>query len=357
MEIVSQLTHIFAPFDYLVLLLNLFLFVFARPVIRFIRGKSDSETSNHVLTLRAVNVVLLILYTSTIFFSDLTKQLSQTGLTLLLAVMATYLINGLVLKQYGKRKEIEGDEYLVDTYQSEVFGLIVVVLAIVAALLIIINIWGITSWLKATSVLGGLLIVLFSTKDVWAPENINGLILLYNGDVEPGALVRVDDLNLLAIVLQTTLTQTRMRDLVSRHKVIVPNSRLRNSKIEILSKATSKGIYQYVEFNISYGIASEQVEELFTTIWERAVEAENAIHADRPARAKVTETGDHAVCWKLCYWVGNVYGLIDARHAINRAAYDVSLEQGVDLNTPFTHTIIGSADYPGTPQIEAETRA
>lgn len=109
--------------------------------------------------------------------------------------------------KFGRVKEIEGEKYRSETYQSELFGLLVVILAVIVSILVIINIWGMTDWLQVTS-LGGLLLLIYSTKDVWAPDNINGLMMLYNGDVEPGSVVKIDEYNLPGIVIRTSLTQT-----------------------------------------------------------------------------------------------------------------------------------------------------
>ena len=331
---------VFDTFDYTVLTINLLFFVFARQVVRFTRPSSDESTiATRVYTLRVVNVALFVLYFSEIFFADLGKQFSQTGLTLLLAVLINNILDALILRRYGRLREIDEVEYRTETYQSEVFGLLMLILTTIAVILIIINIWGMTDWLKTTSVLGGLVIILFSTKDVWAPDNINGLILLYNGDIEPGTLVQVEELNLLGIIIQTTLTQTRLRDLTSKHIIIVPNSRLRGCKVEILSKSSSKGLMRTADFQLNYGLSSELVDQFFKQVWERACELEKGINDEKSAVARLEESGNHGVTWRLCYWVKNSYALIDARFAVNRAAYDVSQSEGIELNTPLTHNV------------------
>jgi small-conductance mechanosensitive channel len=347
MQDVVPLLAVFNTFDYAVLAFNLLLFLFATTVVQLIRPSSDEAVvASRVYTIRAANVILFVLYFSAILFLDFAKQLSQTGLTLLVAVMTHYAIATLILKRYGRVRDIDGTAYRSETYQSEMFSLITLILTAVTVVLVVINIWGMTSWLKATSVLGGLLIVLFSTKDHWAPDNIHGLILLYNGDIEPGTLIEVNELDLLGIVIQTTLTQTRLRDLRARHIIIIPNARLRASKIEILSKSAGKGLMRSADFQIGYGVDSERVEDLFEQIWTAACESDKSINTDRPAVARLAATGDHGVSWRLVYWLSNSYGLIDAAFAINRAAYDVAQREQIELNTPLTHTIevIGDAD-------------
>ena len=195
MQDVVPLLAVFNTFDYAVLAFNLLLFLFATTVVQLIRPSSDEAVvASRVYTIRAANVILFVLYFSAILFLDFAKQLSQTGLTLLVAVMTHYAIATLILKRYGRVRDIDGTAYRSETYQSEMFSLITLILTAVTVVLVVINIWGMTSWLKATSVLGGLLIVLFSTKDYWAPDNIHGLILLYNGDIEPGTLIEVNEL-------------------------------------------------------------------------------------------------------------------------------------------------------------------
>ena len=332
---------VFDTFDYMVLTINLLFFVFAHHVVRFVRPSSDETTlATRIYTLRVVNVALFVLYFSEIFFADLGKQLSQTGLTLLLAVLFSNVLDAVILRRYGRVREIDGVEYRTETYQSEIFALLTLILTAISVILIIINIWGMTDWLKTTSVLGGLVIILFSTKDVWAPDNINGLILLYNGDVEPGTLVQVEELNLLGIIIQTTLTQTRLRDLKSKHVIIVPNSRLRGAKVEILSKSSGKGLMRTADFQLNYGVSSERVDQFFNSVWQQACELEKGINEEKPAVAHLQESGNHGVTWRLCYWVKNSYALIDAQYAINRAAYDVSQSEGIDLNTPLTHSVV-----------------
>ncbi len=336
-KIIASLS-LFDGVDYTILTLNFLMFVFAPAIVRRTRGSSDEGAiASRAYTLRAANVILLVLYVSAVFISAFAIQLYETGLTLLLAVVISHFLDLLILRRYGRTRTIDDIEYRTETYQSEIFSLLIKIIATISVVLILINIWGMTGWLRTTSVLGGLAIVLFSTKDVWIPDNINGLILLYNGDIEPGSVIRVDELDLLGIVVQTTLSQTRLRDLTTRHIIVVPNAKLRDCKIEILSKTSNKGLMQFADFKLAYGIDSNTVDALFQSIWELACERDKNINAERPAVAKLRNTGDHGVEWRLCYWVANIYGLIEAGHAINRAAYEVAQSQQIGLNTPLTH--------------------
>jgi len=339
-------------FDWLVFAVNILVFLFARRIVKLFHNKSQTIYDQRLRSLRATNLLLFGLYTVPLVLqalksnsegvnpSEVGRQISETTLILLLSYLVWQLLRMFTLKKYGREKEIEGEKVLSDTYQSEMFSLLIWVILVIATVLALINIWQITDWLKATSVFGGLLLIAYTTKEVWAPENINGLILLYNGQVEPGTVVRVTELDLLAVVNQTTLTQTVFRDLRHRHLILVPNSRFRNAKIEVLSNATSKGLVEFVDFKIGYGYTSGVIEEFLNAIWTKACTQESGIYNSGRCRVCIVDNGDHAVTWRLFYTVRNVYKIYAARFAINRAAYDLSLVRRIGLNTPQTHELL-----------------
>lgn len=339
-------------FDTAVLSINALIFIFSKRIVNALPSSRDETTYNTRLwALRVINLAVFLLLLASIVLpkadvegekgiSELARQLSQTGLTLLMSFMITHLLQVFIVKRFGRTRDIEGVEYRTQTYQSEMYSLIVLILAIITVFLVILNIWKMTSLLQATSVFGGLLLIIYSTKDVWAPDNINGLILLYNGNIEPGCLVKVDEHNLLAIVLQTTLTQTVLKDLVCRNTIIMPNSKLRNCKVEILTKATPNGLIQCAEFNIEYGIESVRVEEFLVATWEASCQLSKAINVEQKPKVRLYKNADHAVVWRLFYYVGNVYRLLDARYAINRSAYDLSQQMNISLKTPVSYQLI-----------------
>ena len=54
----------------------------------------------------------------------------------------------------------------------------------------------------------------------------------------------------------------------------------------------------------------------------------------------VVENGDHAVTWRLLYYVKNPYRMIDARTMVHTVAFELSQQQNLALNTPVTHQIL-----------------
>jgi small-conductance mechanosensitive channel len=275
-----------------------------------------------------------------LFIEGWSKHISLTGLTFLLAFIISHLLHIFIIKKFGREKEIDGVNYHTETHQSEIFSLLVTLLVLITSIVIVINIFGMNDWLKATSVLGVLAILLFSTKDVWVPDNISGLILLYNSDIEPGAVVKIAEQDILAIVVQTSLTRTIFRDLKTRHQIVLPNTVARNSKLEVLSKGPASGLIQFVHFNIAYGVPADKIENLLKTIWKKSCEESNALNAEREPEISVVETGDHAVNWRLGYKLKNLYQMLEVECLVKRIAYEVAEEQKIELQTPLTHNII-----------------
>lgn len=341
----DKLSSVFSVFDYIVLAINALIFLLSSKLVtKFGYDPTDRRHGASVWMLRAVNITLFLLYFLAVFFTDKARPLSLTGLTLLCAYLLVHLFQLHALKRYGRVREIADKEVLSHTYQSEIIGLMGWVIAAVISFLIIINTWDMTNWLQTTSVLGAALLIVYSTKDVWAPDNINGLILLYNNDVEPGSVVQVNEIDLLAVVVRTSLTQTVFKDLRRKYKILLPNSRFRACKIEILTSDSNGNLDCYADFKIGYGFSGEQIESFLTQVWQQVADTSNLINIERPPRIRIVENGDHAVVWRLSYRINSAYRLIEAEFLINRAAYDLSLELGIGLNTPTTHSLENISD-------------
>lgn len=339
--------------DYFVIGSNLLLMAFAGVISQRMSGLSeDAAKRSWMNVLRVLSASLLVLYLLPMFFEakllcgpdegecSLFRRLSKSGLTLLGGYVVYIVAHAWIVRRYGRTREVDGQPIKHQTYQSELLSILALCIVILIAFLTLLSIWGVEDWLKRTSVLGGVALVLFFTKDVWLPDIINGLILLYKHDIEPGAIVRIKELDLCGVALRTTLLETTFRDLVSRHKILVPNSLLRQHRVEILSAAGNSGLTQHVDFNIGYDAETETVETLLRDVWSAACEAENSINPEVDAGITVADNADHAIVWRLFYTVKNIYRINPARYAINRAAHQLSSERGIGLNTPLTHQAV-----------------
>jgi len=329
----------FSYFDYTILSVNVLMFLFAKTIVGGFKREGKNTDSAKLYAFRAINLILISLYVAALFIGDWIKPISLTGLTFLLAFLSSRLSHILILKRFGREKEIDGTLYRSDSYQSEVFSLMVTFITLIASFLILINIWGMDDWLRATSVLGILAILVFSTKDVWVPDNINGLILLYNGDLEPGVIVKIPEQNILAIVLKISLTSTTFRDLKTRHHIVLTNSTVRNSKIELLNKDPDSGMTDFAYFKIGYSTTTQTVDAFLEKVWENCCEQSSALRSDRRPEISIVEAGDHAVHWRLGYRLQNAYKMLEVQCLMQRIAFELSAEHGVSLDTPLTHSV------------------
>lgn len=338
----------FQALDYLVIGLNFIIFLFAGLVVKSEQAyKSGAIIQNRMLGLRVINLALFSIYAFTgvieiIFGYKIShlQQISQTGLTILLASVLLHYLKDWIVVRFGKLKEIDGEKYRSDSYASEIIGLIGFLLVASVGLLIIINIWELNSWLQATSVIGGILIILFASKDYFLSDMISGLIMHYNNSVEAGAVIRVKELGITGVVMRITLSQTTIRDLTQKHEIALPNSRLRNATVETISNSSSNGFRDFLDFKIGYEHSVDSVVEFLTEVWSLTLKEEQAINADKAPIISVVDNGDHAVTWRLFYYLKNPYRLLQARNNVQTCAFKLSQLKNMGLNTPVTHQIL-----------------
>lgn len=335
-----------STFGQTAIVLNVLFFLLAGVIFKYVVIPTDDKEQNksRIRWLRYLNLLLLLIYVVDAIVNGLSskawlQQLSQTGLVLLISYLFIQFTHAWALFHYGKDKSIDGGDEVIHarTYKSEMMHIIIIAITVVAAILLLVNIWHVTSWLQATGVLGGLLVVLFATKDAWAVDSVHGMIMLYNDDLQPGVICRIPEHNILGIIRRISLTQTTFRDLVQKHKIVIPNSKLRNTKIEILNQSGHKSWNDYIEYKIGYGTSGKIVENFFEKVWEIVCEKENALNFERKPKISLIEAGDHAIVWRIHYQLDNIYRLKSAKYCINRVAFDLQEKFGLSLSTPITH--------------------
>jgi len=338
----------FQLLDYIVLGLNLIIFLFAGYIIKKSPKATDnSTTKNRMLGLRAINLALFLIYAATGALEYLfgismghLQEISQTGLTILVSYIVLHYVQGWIIHRFGKVKEVNGEKFKGESYASEIVGLIGLILTASVAFLVIINIWKLNDWLQATSVIGGILLILFASKDYFLGDMISGLIMHYNSSVEAGSVIRVRELDVKGVVMQITLSQTIVRDLIQKHEITIPNSKLRNATVETISNCSNIGFREYLDFKIGYDQSPENVTEFLESVWTLAAEKEAGINSESKPKIVVVENGDHAVTWRLLFYVKNPYRLLDARNTVQTIAFELSQKERVGLNTPVTHQIL-----------------
>ncbi|HFC30370.1 MAG TPA: hypothetical protein ENJ44_04925 [Oceanospirillales bacterium] len=347
--IIKYINHL-STFGQVAIALNLLFFFISGIIFKYIVKPTDDEEQNkkRIRWLRFLNFLLLMIYVVDAIVNGASNdnewllKVSQTGLVLLISYLFIQFSHAWALQHYGKEKVIDGEEVTTRTYKSEMMHLLIIAIMFVAAILLLVNIWNVTNWLQATGVLGGLLVILFATKEAWAIDSVHGMIMLYNKDLEPGVICRIPEYNILAILQKIFMTQTTFRDLVQKHKIVLKNSKLRDTKIEVLNRSGSTGWNDYIEYKIGYSTPANVIEDYFEKVWQIACDKSSALNFDKKPKIALIEAGDHAILWRIHYQLDNIYQLKSARYCINRAAFDLQQEFNLSLATPITHQAVGT---------------
>jgi len=343
---------ILEPIDYITFIINLLILIFGKQIINHLSVQTVGAAPTQLRLLRILNAALFLTYFFAVAFQfQLGSNISHTGLLVLLTYLIWQLTHSIILKKYGRKREVEGTSIYVESYTSSNLKLIALLLLGVISGLVFLNLWKLEWLLQTTSFLGALAVLIFTTKDYWLKDFISGIIVISNGNIERGDVIRIPDENILAIVLETRTMLTLLRDVIRNHNITVPNSLLLNKQVEILTTESRKGIYDYVEFNIGYETDSEKARAYLLDVWKRACKITATINAEREGDIMLVENGDHAVTWRVLYNLRFEHEIATARNAVKLAAFELQDEHGVKLPTPLTHA------FPGGPAVVSKPPA
>lgn len=297
---------------------------------------------------RAINFLLIfiVLLNHFVFYSD-SPNLAQKMLGSLMVVFsafwATIIAKYLIRRKYGKTREFNGEKRVSDTYNSRLLSLLISVLIIIVALIGIIQVIGFSSLLEAGGMIGFLGVMLALTQAAWAPDIISGLIILNSGLVDEGDVVVLEQEHedLIAMVFRTKLFHTELLDMVNNHRVMLKNSKLRDSTIQNLSKfASARGLRESMSFKIGYDVAAEKVNAMFESAFNKALEnADIAIEDAHPLEVRIADTGDYAVEYRIYYYTKDVKRLIKTRQFFREIILQESIKHNIGLATPDMHIV------------------
>ena len=290
--------------------------------------------------LHFLNLALFLSYLVAVCFNvHIAKQFSQSFLVILATFLLIHFIEVFLQARYGKKLDIEGFARNVDTHTSKTLELFCAVIILVIAVVLLINLWGLESWMQKTSVLGFIALFCFATKEYWVGDFLSGIFIIGQGRVMRGDVIRIPSEDVFGIVLQTKGLQTIVRDLVRRHDITLPNTILLKNRVDILRTDLSRGVRDYVEFNIDYGVDSKRTEAFLEEVWDNACEA-SAIDLEQSLHIALKDCGDHAATWRLSYTLKSPHQVILCQNAIREAAYDLQGKHGIQVSTPLTHKMV-----------------
>ena len=138
----------------------------------------------------------------------------------------------------------------------------------------------------------------FALQDVFK-DLISGIIILFEGNVEVGNILEVDELvgTVTEINLRTSLIKTR-----DGIYIVVPNNRVVNEKVTNWSTHT-----KLTRFNISVGVAyGSDVEKVEQLLMESAKEIEMVSKRPHP-KVIFNDFGDSALSFNLYFWIEDTW--------------------------------------------------
>ena len=351
----NHLIEIINRFDtlgYFVFGINLLLLVFARQILKQIYHDPDKVPNffRKVMIFRALNLLMIIVYGYLRFFKSNTDKLQPDGSILkLLAViaiiyfayLAMHLAHAFLERQYGKEREVNGKIRHTSTYQTRLLSIFSSIVIGIVALISIIRLLGFDSILEAGGVIGLFGVFLALTANIWAPDIFHGLIILNSDMFSEGDVIQFNDReDIYGLVYKTKVFHTVILNIANNHRVMIRNSKLRDFTVHNLSKfASARGLRESLSFKISYDVPTDKVKKLFESVYAIAKEDNSiAIEEQYDLEYGIKDTGDHAVEWQFFYYTKDIEKLLLTRQRMLQLMLETSIEQGISLSTPFTHS-------------------
>lgn len=332
--------EVLGPIDHFTLAVNLLILIFSKSfATRYGEIKNKNKSQARLRILHGTNFCLFLIYLIAVIFEiRLGKAISQTFLVILGSYLIIHFAEALILKRYGKSKTIDSLSLTTETQTSRTLELFVFFLILTITIVLLINIWGFEDWLQTTSVLGFLALFVFASKEYWAGDFLSGILIISQGRIERGDVIRIKDEDLTGIVLQVDSFQTIVRDLVNQHDIILPNSRLRLARVDVLKTDSKKGVREFQDLWFGYGTNPKRIKDMLEEVWNNSVK-EGLINQKGGFVISNKECGDHGVRWRLAYTLKSPHKLIETGNYVRECAYQLQDKYELELATPLTHNV------------------
>lgn len=339
-QAVQNHLQVLGPVDHFTLAVNLLILIFSKSfATRYGEIKNKNKSQTRLRILNGTNLCLFLIYLIAVIFEiRLGKAISQTFLVILGSYLMIHFAEALILKRYGKTKTVDSLSLNTETQTSRTLELFVSFLIITITIVLLINIWGFEDWLQTTSVLGFLALFVFASKEYWAGDFLSGILIISQGRIERGDVIKIKDQNLTGIVLQVDSFQTIVRDLVNQHDIILPNSRLRLARVDVLKTDSKKGVREFEDFWFGYDSDATTIQSMLEEVWQKSIE-QSLISKQGGFVIANKECGDHGVRWRLAYTLKSPHKLIETANCVREWAYNLQEKYGLELATPLTHSI------------------
>ncbi len=334
-QVITEHLKVLGPIDHFTLGANLLILLLSKWfATRYGEIKEVERSRQRLRILHGANFILFATYLLAVIFEfSIARSMSHTFLVILVSYLLIHFGEALILRKYGNTRTIEEVTRTTETHTSRTLELVYSIIVLCVASILLINIWGFEDWLQTTSVIGIIALFIFATKEYWAGDFLSGILIIGQGQIKRGDVIRIQDENVQGIVLQTNALHTIVRDLIDGHDVILPNHKLRRNRVDVLKTDLRRGIRNHVDFKIGYETKTPTVRKFFTEVWDKVVEKKLASHKGGQVTA-LKECGDHGATWRIAYTLKSPHKIIESENAMREAAYDLQEKHGIRLETP-----------------------
>jgi len=338
------------PLDYLIIAIAVVLMVFADWLVQRLLGKKTEARNTRFLinAIRGLGVLLIALLGYVRFYLDVgsSHALPIKILSILVIVYLTYLTSyffgEFIHRRYGRVYSQAGRDRIADTYTSRALSIFVSIFLGVIALIWIIKIIGLGDTLQTTGVIGFIGVFLALTQGSWAPDIISGLIILNTEMFRERDVVKLDGPGgvFIGTVYRTRAFHTELLSMVDNHRVMIRNSRIRDSMVQNLSRfANARGLRETMRFKIGYDVSPARVKAMFESAYEQAIEdTEILLEGQHPLEVRLQDAGDHAIEWSVHYYTKDEAQLLKTAQLFREKILQASIDADISLSTPISHT-------------------
>jgi len=337
--VLPRLQHLTAM-EYFTFAVNALVFCFSKSIAsHYGEIKDESKMRARLRILHGFNLTVFITFVVSVAINDdrfPADQISQTSLTLLITYLLIHLAEVLLLSRYGKAITVMGFTRRVETSTSRTLELVACGVILLSMMIVLINVWGLTSSLQTTGVVGFLAVLVFTTKDYWLRDFLSGILLISGDRMQRGDVISIPAEDILGIILEIRGLQTSIRDLVRGHDIEIPNSSLLKHRVDFFKENPGGPFRDYVDFKIGYNTSPATINKFLKSVFAKACQESDGIDTDREPRIALKENEDHAARWRLAYVLKSPQKLLSIRDAVNLAAYELQGEFDLSVSTPVT---------------------
>ena len=337
--------------DITIITVSIALLVLAKPLINWLNsGRSKTEhIVGRVGIMRTLNaLIILAVMLKAIVRSQFPEAISHSLFANVVEVLITVyftalliqVVHYIILRRFGKRRDIQDRTTLTDSYSSRALSLFAGVFIAIIALIMSLKGLGLNSWLEASGVLGIVGLFLAMTQSTWAPDLLSGLIILNSRLCEEGDVVQLnlDGKETTASVFKTKFFHTEFLQLANNHRLMIRNAKVRDCNVHNLSRfASARGLRECLSFNIGYEHSQESVTAMFERAIAKIDETEEVREDQYNPEIRILETGDYAVTWGVFYHTKAIKTVLTTRQLFRSYILDESIKSNISLATPQLH--------------------